>query len=488
MAHERSDTEPATARVDVVRDMRPQMPSPRPGVRLGAGAALWLQRTAGNAAVARLVAAQNGAAASRLQSTGAAALAVDRDAPVSGRRSGTLANESVSSNQVRRPFAQAAATGQGPQRPIKRPPLRGTARPLQRNRAAAQRGVSSKRTPDCPGYGPGEIARSRTEAGILVDDVKRVPGHLLISDFGVDQSKLKGIVRRDPLLLQMIVDFERDQDRVLTILGLDDCVGAVGARQRLREARAEEIFKLLGPSARTRVRFVGAADANLFHSDNRSSGGRALNRGVLIGLNQNLDFQAEKIEGKVSPPLRGTVDCTPKQKAALEKAHSMAVSMATRAYELVHGQPSTTVARLLRKYFRDDSDPTVDRVRAGFKRVVSGLTATTLGAKYECEEAGQWQIPLLPSCNDPSTLAYSIPWIGFRIHVCEAAFTTRGGILDLASTLVHEHSHLYDGTQFLKTDEPYCEGGCPPSLSPSEAINTADAYSEFAKEAHILGL
>jgi hypothetical protein len=189
------------------------------------------------------------------------------------------------------------------------------------------------------------------------------------------------------------------------------------------------------------------------------------------------------------------VNCIPKQKTDLEKAHPIAISMARRAHQLVHGRPIPAVAVLLRKYFHDDGERTVDRVRAGFGRVVSGLTATTLGAKYECEEPGQWQIPGLPSCDDPGTHAYSIPWVGFRIHVCEVAFTAKGGIVELASTLLHEHSHLYDGTQFLKKDEPYCGprpsapgGGCPPDLSPSEAINTADAYSEFAKEAHILGL
>lgn len=79
-----------------------------------------------------------------------------------------------------------------------------------------------------------------------------------------------------------------------------------------------------------------------------------------------------------------------------------------------------------------------------------------------------------------------MPWVGFRIHVCPHAFAVPE--VHFASTLVHEHSHLYDGTQFLKRGERYCVGGCPPDLSPAEAVNTADAYSEFAEEVYARGL
>lgn len=120
----------------------------------------------------------------------------------------------------------------------------------------------------------------------------------------------------------------------------------------------------MGPQARTRVGFSDAADPGFFHSDNRSSGGRALNRSVLIGLNKSMDFDADRIEGKPKWPRRDSVDCTPDQKAALNKAHPMAVGMGQRAYDIVGGTPTPEVARLLRKYFHDDSESTREQVRA----------------------------------------------------------------------------------------------------------------------------
>ena len=65
-----------------------------------------------------------------------------------------------------------------------------------------------------------------------------------------------------------------------------------------------------------------------------------------------------------------------------------------------------------------------------------------------------------------------------RVHLCEAAFGRED--LDLEATLVHEFSHLFDGTG----DEKYCFKDCS-TLDPEEAYENADSYAEFAKDAYL---
>lgn len=49
---------------------------------------------------------------------------------------------------------------------------------------------------------------------------------------------------------------------------------------------------------------------------------------------------------------------------------------------------------------------------------------------------------------------------------------------DLAETIVHVSSHMFDSTD----DEEYCWGGCPASLGRWDAYDNADSFSKFAWE------
>jgi hypothetical protein len=188
---------------------------------------------------------------------------------------------------------------------------------------------------DCPGYSRGEIAQSRTPEGILTSDViLRGPGYLLVADFGVDRRSVKEQTKRHPALRHWRADFEQNHDYRLAILGLDDCVGSPLAREQLRRGRAEQVRDLLGPDARTRVEVADAAPVTEYTADNLSSGGRAMNWGVLISFRQ--EVEGEPVEVRAKPPPKSpdakTQDCgvgnnTKHPASEVQDAHQRAAAM-----------------------------------------------------------------------------------------------------------------------------------------------------------------
>lgn len=330
-------------------------------------------------------------------------------------------------------------------------------------------------TPDCPGYDPGEPARSHSAAGILGKDVMARGPALLVADFGIDQSSVKAQAKSDTDLQAWLAAFENDSSYRISILGLDDCVGDRGKRERLRKQRAEAIRGILGPDTQKRVLVADGAPVDEFTADNTSNGGRAMNRGALIMVGRELDMEPVEITAKPppKPPRRETSDCSDAQTEALSKSHAIAVRMVDKAIAAIPGADSTdpVVKALLRKYFMDDGVSTHTHARAGFLRIMRGLKDDF---KFECEDPDAFlQFPGL-NCGG-STLAYVVPLTGFRIHMCPRAF---GDDNELAATIIHEVAHMYD----FSFGETYCEGGCPPSLDRWDAYSNADSYSEFAQE------
>jgi hypothetical protein len=342
---------------------------------------------------------------------------------------------------------------------------------LRLQRSAGNKAVGrllARRTLECPGYDEGEVQRSRTGLGILTHDVLlRGAGHMLIADFGVDRSDVKPETKSDPDLQSWIGEFERDPAYKLSILGLDDCVGGDAEHQKLRRERAHNVRELFGPSTKGRIAVADAAPAGEYTDVNTDPGGRAMNRSVLVGFGQDIDF--EPIDAtpppRPKPPRRPTVDCEPGQSDELAEAYPIAVAMVDHAIHSIPGADSTDpmVKALLRKYFNDDGVSTHTHVRAGFLRVRRGLKTSFT---FECEQNG-WMC-------DGSTYAYVIPVVGWRVHMCKYAFGK--GAVDLASTIVHESSHKFDFTG----DKEGCAGGC--SLDRWAAYDNADSYAEFAKE------
>jgi hypothetical protein len=146
----------------------------------------------------------------------------------------------------------------------------------------------------CFPYQPQEIAVSRTAAGHVTPDVVLVPSgvpapnviitcrYLIIRDFGVDWRHVKLAARNEQLFKNMLSQFETDKSLLFRITGYSDCGGFEKNNLPLRKGRARNVFKLLGPSARTRVMAVTAAPPHTFLTDNSTIAARANNRAVVI--------------------------------------------------------------------------------------------------------------------------------------------------------------------------------------------------------------
>jgi len=146
----------------------------------------------------------------------------------------------------------------------------------------------------CFPYEPREIATSHTATGHVTPDVVLVPSaipgptvklvcrYLIIRDFGVDWRQVKLATKSELLFKNMLSQFETNKSLFFRIVGYSDCVGVEKNNLQLRQGRARNVFKLLGPSARTRVMAVTAAPANTFLTDNSTVIARANTRAVVI--------------------------------------------------------------------------------------------------------------------------------------------------------------------------------------------------------------
>jgi hypothetical protein len=146
----------------------------------------------------------------------------------------------------------------------------------------------------CFAYEPGEIQISHTEAGHVTPDVVLVPPgmpapniviscrYLVIRDFGVNWRHVKAAPKSEPLFKAWLAAFEANKDLFFRIVGYSDCLGWERNNLPLRRGRAQNVFRLLSPSARSRVISVGPAPAKTFLTDNSTVVARANNRSVAI--------------------------------------------------------------------------------------------------------------------------------------------------------------------------------------------------------------
>jgi outer membrane protein OmpA-like peptidoglycan-associated protein len=349
-------------------------------------------------------------------------------------------------------------------------------------------GVTVQRAPadskDCAKYDTNEVSKSRTEDGLLNNDVF-IPGamslidkkdDIVIADFGVDRGSVKDSTKANPVLQQWINAFENNSEYWLEIEGYSDCVGVERYNAELRHRRAAKVFQLFR-KARSRVRFHKAAPQNEYLRDNGDVEGRAVNRGVTIHFGRTMTLPGDVIEVPVPKPPKpvpkpkipteepDTDDCDKTQRDALARAFPLAKRMARAAIRATADPMSPDEENLLRKYFGKDAVAHKHHIRANF---VSILGLLNYGPSFSCENANGWW------CD--GAVARVIPIIGRYIHICPSAIAQGDDFL--ARTIIHESAH----GEFLY-GEQMCAGGCPHSLDTEDAESNADSYGEFAGDA-----
>jgi outer membrane protein OmpA-like peptidoglycan-associated protein len=108
--------------------------------------------------------------------------------------------------------------------------------------------------------------------------------YFIIRDFGVGWPHVKLAARNEPLFKDMLNRFDADKSLLFRIVGYSDCVGVERHNFLLRRERAQNVFKLLGASARSRVMVVTAAPPQTFLTDNATIAARVNNRAVVIDV------------------------------------------------------------------------------------------------------------------------------------------------------------------------------------------------------------
>jgi hypothetical protein len=141
-------------------------------------------------------------------------------------------------------------------------------------------------------YQANEVAISHTEVGHLTPDVVLTGAaasgslcqFLLIRDFGVNWRHIKASALHDALLMAQLHRFETDKTLQFMILGYSDSVGTERNNVFLRTGRARNVFRMLGPSARSRAVVVKPATLNEYFTENSTVASRAQNRSVVIHI------------------------------------------------------------------------------------------------------------------------------------------------------------------------------------------------------------
>jgi hypothetical protein len=144
-------------------------------------------------------------------------------------------------------------------------------------------------------YEANEVAISHTEAGHLAPDVvltgatatSALCQFLLIRDFGVNWRHLKTVTLHDALLRAQLQRFEIDTTLQFMIVGYSDSAGSERNNVFLRTGRARNVFRLLGPGARSRTVVVQPAPPNEYFTVNATVASRAENRSVVIHILAN---------------------------------------------------------------------------------------------------------------------------------------------------------------------------------------------------------
>jgi hypothetical protein len=334
-------------------------------------------------------------------------------------------------------------------------------------------------TEDCPKRDADEDRTTRAQPMIL-EYVTAPEAGFLVANFDIARSTIKSDLKRHPLWPTLVKAVSEPKSQ-WEIIGLSDCHGDEPLNTGLRKQRADAVRAFLPPSLAPSISATSGAALNDCMTDNGNAVARQWNRAALITpISREVQFDADEIQGKrpVPKPIDpDVVDCTAAQKKAIAQAQPIAKDMLQVALLRIRDQTDPEIKSLLRAYFGDDSKTTFEHVHDGLLTTLSGLSDLTV----ECESKGSWFYDHFCKEGNVVTQGYTRNRVAaLHIHLCEAVFTHPD--IDIAETIIHESSHLYDGTD----DKGYCwenGGGACATMGPANAYNNADSYSNFAKQA-----
>ena len=367
---------------------------------------------------------------------------------------------------------------------------------LNLQRLAGNRAVTSlidvqRQAAPCGTYEPGEKAKSRS-AGVLGRDVTLAgqhaissahPDSVVIADFPVGSAKLRSSTIAE-LRGSWVGILEGQEKATYEILGYSDCVGDGLENAFLRYDRARAVAALF-PKTAARASNLAAGPMGEHLVGNATADERAVNRSVIIRLPPAAKPPRRREIPKdphVDVPLKepATENCAQGQKDQLAIAWPAAKMMAEKALEWAYAGRSSVHTHLLERYFGPDALTNIVNIRAGYQKILSKWQ--DWDPEFECHAQTEGGCPN----DDPLYVTHAYVkarGLGpFRksygnVHICAVAFNRISNMQELSATVLHELSHRLDGTR----DHAYCKNPPQCNLSTEKALDTADAYAQFAR-------
>jgi hypothetical protein len=156
------------------------------------------------------------------------------------------------------------------------------------NRAGIPRqrglGFRVQRLAACPNRVSGEVARSRSAAGILATDVvfNQAARQLDIADFAVSRPDLPAGVTTNPDWQRAMSLMGGDPFIRVAVTGYTDCAGSDSENLSLRNERAAAVIAAMPPAVRGKVLFSHTYTTVDFPDTNATEEGRAHNRAARV--------------------------------------------------------------------------------------------------------------------------------------------------------------------------------------------------------------
>ncbi len=364
---------------------------------------------------------------------------------------------------------------------------------LAGNRAVAQL-ISVQRAP-CATYEPGERTKSRSSAGILGTDVSMTGGHgittagpdsVIVADFGVGRAAMKSSTVAE-LRGSWIGILEAQTKPTYEFVGYSDCVGEDPANVSLRVERAQAVAALF-PKTAARSPVPRAGTITEFPVGNTAAAERAMNRSVIIRLPPTVKPPRRPRPAPETPhtkiPIQepDTEGCGRAERDQLAIAWPAAKIMIGKALDWARTDKGGVATFLLKRYFGPDALTNIVGIRAGYEKILRDWVDWDNG--FECHTQTEG------SCPNKDPLFVTHAYVTSRgrgpfkkrygkVHICAAAFGQIGNMQQLSATVVHELSHRLDKT----TDHGYCQNPPECALSTKQALDNADSYAQFARDA-----